>query len=640
VSSKDRSLRGPLSRTEVTPVSTKRLVAALLAALVGLAGCGVPGRSEPRTAGTAPGVNDPGPGGSNLELPSPNGVYDPAGLVERFFQAAAAGDVDPTLRDQRIETATRYVKDFLAQPAAQEWKPDAQVVVVDVTRVEVAGDSVKVTLRSVGVLDEWGAIEPLSEGAADPVPTTLTLQVETRAGGSELRIKNDKLPQVLMLSTAALERYYEGRAVYFWDTSGRYLVPDRRYLNRQVNAQKRARAVAERLLAGPSHMIQSAVNTLPGNLTINSNPVVENNRVTVNLSAPAALEQSDLSRLAMQLRWSLFPATDSVEIQIDSRTRHVEEGPEYLTRNPTYRVQAAGDASQHGLFGVVGGKAVRVQSTAAPMPVLAEEHNSNVVAAAVNPDRKTAALVRQMGNRQELWFVREGPEGAGAGGVNAFPVTFPAEITTMGRPVYLPGSKGRFLVPAQGRLFDVTSDPADRNARPVNLLDRTLKAISVAPDGRRLAMIVVDKGGAEHVVVGTVNPDANPVILSDKRTLDLDGLTDMRGVAWLLEHQLVVSGANWLTEVTVDNSARNKWLKPNFDQFPVTAVAVVPRPANGIGPMAIEGGSGNNLQAYWVFTETLRPVAPASASPGNASPSPGANGQPVRGPFYPDLAPD
>jgi hypothetical protein len=618
----------------------KRLAVALLAALVGLAGCGVPGRSEPRTAGTAPGVNDPRPGSNDPELPSPNGISDPSTLADRFFKAAAAGDVDPTLRDQRFETAVRYAKDFLSPAAAAEWKPNAQVIVVDVTKGPVAGDSVTVELRAVGVLDEWGAIEPLSDGAADAVPKTLTIQAETPAGSSELRIKGTP-PPVLMLSTTALDVFYEGRAVYFWDTSGRYLVPDRRYLNRQVNAQKRARAVVERLLDGPSQMVESAVNSLPANLSINSNPVVDNNRTTVNLSAAAALEQSDLSRLAMQLRWSLAPSTDPVEIQIDSRTKHIEEGPEYLTRNPTYRAQAAGDVVQYGLFGLVNGKVVRVQSNGKPMPVLAEEHNTDVVAASVNPDRRTAALVRQAGNRQELWFVREGSEGVGgAGGVNAFRAMFPPDVTTMGRPVYLPGSKGRFLVPSQGRLFDVMSDVTDSTAREVNLLNRTLKAISVAPDGRRVAMIVVDAGGAEHVIVGTVNPDSNPVSISDKRTLDIGGLTNMRGVAWVLEHQLVVSGANWLTDVTIDNSARTRLQKPDFSAFPVTAVAAVPRPNNAVGPMAIEGGTGNDVRAYWVYTETLLPVTAPSAPSSSPPPSQGAANPAVRGPFYPDLAPD
>ncbi|GIJ51046.1 lipoprotein [Virgisporangium aliadipatigenens] len=617
----------------------------MLAAAVGLAGCGVPGKSEPRTAGTAPGVNDPRPGSNNPELPSAIGIPDAGELVDRFFKAAAAGDVDPTLRDQRFDTAVRYAKDFLTPAAAQEWKPTVgQVVVIDVTQKRVvSADEVDVDVRAVGLLNEWGAIEALAEGSPSPVPQTLKFQVERPAAGGELRLRNAP-PGALVLSTTALNEFYEARSVYFWDSNGRYLVPDRRYLNGQVNSQKRARAVVERLIDGPSKMIDDVVARLPDSLTITSNPVVENSRITVNLSAPTPLEQEKLERLARQLRWSLSPTQEAVEIQIDSRTRHVEDGSGYLAYNPTYRFQEADNQAKFGIFGMVNGKVTRTASGDRPMPVLNDEHNSNVVAAAVNVERRTAALVRQVAsNRQELWFVREGPEGVGAAGTpNAFRAEFPADVTSMGRPVYLPGSNGRFLVPAQGRLFDVTSDVNNSAARTVDLLGRTIKAISVAPDGRRVAMIVVDPNGPERVVVATVNPESSPVSLTDRRTLDVGDVTDLRGVAWVLEHQLVVAAAGSLTEVTIDNSERNKVTKPDFGLFPVTAVAVVPRPTGGAGTMVVEGGTGGNVQSYRVYTESLAPIT-VTLSP-SANPTPGASPapttMPVRGAFYVDLAAD
>jgi hypothetical protein len=512
-----------------------------------------------------------------------------------------------------------------------------------VTQKRIKGDSVEVDLRAVGQLNQLGAIEALPEGSASPVSPTMTFQVEMPTANGEMRLKNP--PGALFLSTTALDEFYEARPVYFWDTAGRNLVPDRRYLNGQVNSQKRARAVVERLIEGPSEVIDDVVARLP-DLSITSNPVVENSRITVNLSAPAALEQEKLKRLAEQLRWSLSPTQESVEIQIDSRTRHIEDGTDYLLANPTYRFQEADNQTKFGVYGMVNGKVTRTANNDRSMPVLNDEHNSNVVAAAVNVERQTAALVRQVAsNRQELWFVRQGPEGVGAAGsVNAFRADFPADVTSMARPVYLPGSDGRFLVPAQGRLFDVTSDLNNSAARPVDLLGRTIKAIAVAPDGRRVAMIVVDANGTEKVVVATVNPESSPVSLTDKRTLDVGALTDLRGVAWVLEHQLVVAGVNGLAEVAIDNSARNKVTKPDFGQFPVTAVAVVPRPTGGAGTMVVEGGTGANTQSYRVFTESLAPITVQVSPSGNASPSPGASpaptSVPVRGAFYVDLAAD
>ena len=86
-------------------------------------------------------------------------------------------------------------------------------------------------------------------------------------------------------------------------------------------------------------------------------------------------------------------------------------------------------------------------------------------------------------------------------------------------------------------------------------LDGAPVAVSVAPDGARIAIVT-----ATRVYVATIDPSKIPAVInsgptSPVREIFLAGLTDLRGVGWYDEHQLAVGGAHGLMIAAIDGGA-------------------------------------------------------------------------------------
>jgi hypothetical protein len=615
------------------PAPRRRGVLAALAMvlLFAPAACGVPATTTPVAVGQAPGVGEPAER-SNARLPGPNGASGPKELVQRFLQAAAKGDWDAA-RDQRISKATEYLRTFLAPDVAKTWQPKTQVVLVEAVPSTVGVDTVTMVLKPVGVLNPYGSVEEYQSPTGTASAITHQFNIQRDATSGEWRITNAPPQEGLLLSTEGLATLYAMRPIYFWDTAeDRYLVADPRYLANGVPREKRVREVVERLLQGPSTWLDQAqaVRHLPPGTNIPDNPVLDS-KIHVNLSVQARSDPGRIKKITWQLRWSLHqltaPAGLPVELQIDNRPAYTDDGDDYRASNPS---ASSGANEDQRLYGVAGGKVVPVKAVRTTVPVLAAPENADVVSAAVRRDGNLAALVRRgKGGAPELWIGRYTGETSGTKYVKQ-----DLKCAAMSRPALLPGFADRVLVVCDGQLMDVSTGA--QPAKVINLADGAIRAISVAPDGRRLALVTGDK-----VYIATVTASSAPVSLGTFREVYPAGFTNLKGVAWSAECQLVVAGTvpgtgtgtgtSGLVEVSIDNASRTP-VTSSSAGLVITSVAAVPRdPLNNTSqPITVEAGN----QAYFVFASNVAAVKREPAVTDPSPPPSGAVAPPLSAPFY------
>lgn len=602
---------------------TRSAAVLVLAALLALAGCGVPGDSKPTAVGAAPGLAGTGNQPDNVVLPSPVGATSPSVLVERFLQSGAAADWDPArLKERRIPDAIEYAKQFLTPALRQGWKPDQGVLVVDPV-VKPGLSSVEVDLRPVGVLDETGSLDRLPPQGVS-LPSTFTFQTEP-AGTTGDDLLLSTAPDFLMLSLEGLAALFEVRPVYFWDKAKPYLVPDRRYVSKGISDEKRINAIIDQLVAGPSEFLKGVVSP-PLVEATTDNPVLDDNRVTVNFATPpqGANPAEDVRRLASQIRWSVHrPSSQvTVEVQFDGRTQIVDDGDEYLRDNPALPRQGRSTLDDDRLFAVLDGKVVPVFGNASMPRVLEAPENANVAMAAVNRPNGTAALVRPgPGGMLELWV--RGPD-------TDFRRADLPPIAAMSRPSYVAGTGGRLLIVAGGALYNIAPDGSRGDVRSS---PGAVTAVSAAPDGARVALVTNGQ-----VVVAPLDTTGGTMTIGTTRPLYLPGLTDVRGIGWLFEHRIVVATAaplvSKLTDVAIDNGVLEDLTPENVGTAQLTQVSAVPgNPIDGVrGSVVVETAERGNRQGFYSYD-----LLTAIPLPPSATPSPAPSGSAGAGPGTPPV---
>jgi hypothetical protein len=614
---------------------------ALVCVVVAAAGCGVPGSGEPVTLDDAPGVGGPvGPAGS-VQLPEPTPPTTPVELVKRFLRVGAAADWDPAVRpDDRILTAVRQARRFLDQTGMATWKPGDSINVVEMIEEPKAtvDFTVTVKLRKVGVLDEKGTLTPSGDPQIKEYPFKVAPPTDDTGPALFSSVPDSMLP----LSLEGLRDLFEVRPVYYWEPTERFLVPDRRYLSRGISAEKRVKTIVERVLAGPSEFLTQppqAVLPPPVNKPLD-NATLTGNTVAVNLPVLGETDlEKPMARLATQLRWSLHPGQYTVELRTDGRDRRTYTGTDYLRFNPS---QAMDGRNESRLFGAVNGNLRPLDPGVSKPSILTLPENSNVVAAALNVRQNSAALVRQVDGRRTLYVVRTP---ADRSAVQFVAADLPDQVGPFSRPSYLPGAGDRVLVVAGGNLYDVDlgSGKATMVSLPPPLTPGSLVAVSVAPEGARIAMVT-----ASRAYVATIDPSKLPATVGPGsgqpiRELYARNLSDLRGVGWSNEDQLVIGGRSGLIATAIDGS-HDPAVQPTLLTAALTQVAAVPRnPAGntGYGDVVIEVSTSGVGQSYSAFQSDIRdlkapPVPGASPSPSASASAPPQEPR-VTAPFYADV---
>ncbi|GAA3912354.1 LpqB family beta-propeller domain-containing protein [Actinoplanes auranticolor] len=516
------------------------LVAALLAG-----GCGIPDSTEVQRVGPGPstGVSTGGDVAPtrNDRLAS----SDPSTFVRHYLEAAAG---DPN-------TAMERVKQFLSSTAASSFKPAAAEVrvihLVDTPLVNPGSVDVRLRAQTVGVLNPNGILDPAADGSAQEYSFT----VSSAAAQSGLFVT--KAPDVLLISDDALDDFYERRKLYFWNHDYTSLVPDVRYLPRDLPSEQQPNEIIKWLIAGPSPSLGNAVEPLPEGTMLDGNvPAPSDQKLQINLSGQAVRPPDDpakLERLRRQLMWSLRSGQwSTLELKVGNQNSIEYTGTDYFTSNAAYVLPATPER-----FLVYNGQVRRMAGSpngSDPVPLLRPEDNRFVRAAGLagSGARRFAALVVNSGGREEL---RVG-SGAADGQVALTRVRLPKGTT--GQPVWAitsaePDVPAIGLLTIGGRLYSFTSDGS-----PLTRVDGAgdgISTVAVAPDGRRVAL--VSRG---RLFVAALSTGGAGVRMLSAEQILTAPLRQVSAVDWSSETWLTVAGARAdknrvaIFEMTIDGS--------------------------------------------------------------------------------------
>ncbi|MFG2038405.1 LpqB family beta-propeller domain-containing protein [Dactylosporangium sp. NPDC048998] len=607
-------------------------LAAVLGLALGLTGCGLPSRTDPRYAG--PPMSAATAQDEAKAPPVPTEVTTASGLLSQFLQSSVGGNLN-TDGDQK-ETRDR-LRQFMTDDLGPQWNPEPGLTIVkDPTKIDETSlgngqFEIKVTLQPIGKLTDSGEFQINTQ---TPDPIALTYRATTVAGG-QLRLSAVPKPEQLYLTVTGLKDWYDWQPIYFWElgTGHGKLVPDLRYMPRTLLKTRRAAQVLNWLSHGPSQWLQSVAAFVPETFQFKDTPVIEKGTVKVNLNGQATKNLGDLTWLARQIRWSLSTGSDhpAVRLTIENQTYDISSDG-WLDDN----VAAGLPTSAPDKYYVSGGT-VRAVSSGGSGLFAPGGLNTQVVSAAINRQGSKAALVRQIGKEQRL-YVSSDEDGA--------PKYEQTEVhdTRLSRPAWMNYPEQRLLISDGTRLWVST----DASARKFDRLEPSLQigpisAFAVAPEGHRIALI------ADGALIVAALEFANNGKLNIRSPQQIyTSLRDNQGVGWLTETTLIVGGGPSpaplngvlpysLVAITVDGAEEDVLpagaFRPASQQDVNKVVVRTNNPRDSLSfawPTAMVESNG---VAREVYRDSIGPLNLGDSTP-TASPS----GEPANptAPFYPD----
>ncbi|PWR07404.1 hypothetical protein DKT68_19125 [Micromonospora acroterricola] len=595
------------------------LLGALSAVLLLGAGCGIPASSDVRVDGKAGTATGAGSGnGRRSDPPTRTASGSDTEAFVRNFLSAAAGEPDRAYERVKLFIAPEH------QSRLQEKKgSEVALTVVRLREAVFTGNSdstttVRIKVQQLGQLRTDGTLAP-------PEATETGYEFRLRSaslggGGDDERAGLYVLdpPNVLLLSDAALQLYYQDELIYFWNSDRSRLVPDQRYLPFAVPDERRVNEVVKWLVGGPSDWLRPGVVGLPDRTEMINNATGANNRWEVNLDMSGD-DQNRIDQLITQLAWSLGDLQGELELKIRNNSQPVLD---LSQRRASQRLYPINEGPQR--FGVYEGAIRPLDFPGEPGGVvpLTPEVNRNIVSAGLarTDGRVLAAMVVTGGSkgRQRL--------AVGTGGdPDAALNRSGADYASISRPVWLRtvGSRpGRGLVVADSRLYRF-----DEGARmyqvPLNLPTAEVTAVSASLDGQRVALIA---GG--RLYVAAVNLDGGGVSIGPPRPL-VTSLTGLSAVDWGSEDRLVVAGSAGqpaIYEVSVDGALETP-LKTDvgakvnhLTAYPTNRSVSLPNGAFGAFMYEANGVAYRSSPFERIDVERVRDItASAGARPSNPS---------------------
>lgn len=278
------------------------------AAVVALTACAaIPTDGAVRSGGT---IKDQSVSGVDYRPGKPIPGSDQTAIL-RGFIGAGTGSADD------YGTAREY----LASGFSEKWNPRRGVTIRQGTpAVERVGErELSYTLTASATVDSNGEYTQ----AVRPTSSTLTFQF-TREDG-EWRISY--APDGIILSPVSFETVFQQHALYFYDPTYRFLVPDERWFLARSSTSTR---IASALLAGPADWLKGAVvSSFPEGTQLSLNAVtVDSGTALVDLSSNALRASSqDRVRMREQLTRSLASVAtiSSVSITVEGATFSVPD---------------------------------------------------------------------------------------------------------------------------------------------------------------------------------------------------------------------------------------------------------------------------------------------------------------------------
>jgi hypothetical protein len=622
-------------------------MAAALGAATVTGACGVPSSSDPIRLGNAP---TPGPPDNNPRpLPGADDAKLPGDLVEYFLSAPAGANTIGGDRPDAVKQAQDRMRGFFTDNGQSQWQPGSRVLVVRASlgppaSTDSGESTIDVAWVPLGYLDDFGDLAPVQNSTFHAVFTVVSVG---SVGNNQWRIdsieRSTGAPTDLLLMDTALARWYDVFPAYFWDQDADILVPELRYMPAAITNAKRPAEIVRWLRQGPSSWLSGVLKPVPQEIEVKE-PEFDADafHLTLNLSSKAANLAEVQRKFAIQVWWMLRQGT--VEITVEGASTGIKiDGTAAMTFNPAARVD---DGTEVERFCIVDGKVRETDGQLPPLlsPVGNPNPNTDVLLAAMTRTKQNGALVRKDDKQWRLWIGTV--SGSGESQTGAYVPTAVAG-KVFSRPVWIGRPRRSVMIVVDNTLMTVspkTPNQAGLTGVAVTLprgLPTPVSAVSVAPDGRRIALVAGDQ-----VIVAPMSfSDDGAVTIQDTfRTVDTP-LNSRHAVAWGSVWSLLVGGApgpadpTSLLMVPLSSAVQQALPVKTFTVDQISSRPINdnnPNGRNNLIPLIMIESNG---QALNLFQDQLSNIQPPPGSAPSPSASAGTN-QPrpvVSSPFFLDL---
>ena len=407
--------------------------------------------------------------------PGPAEDGSPSAIVSGFLVAMQANPL-----------STSVARQFLSERARGTWKPNRGTIVYEAFSVATTSTGARVRLSDIRRLDARGGWRGGAPGQAE----TLGLRLVSEKG--QWRIDNPV--DALVVPTSFFDRTFARFNLYFYDQTGRALLPDPVFIPR---GDQTATNLVRGLLAGPGRALaQVTGSALPSRTGLDLSVVVTESGVAEVPLSRELLRATpfELSRAVDQLAWTLrqVPGIERVRITVAGSPVPLPGGRVDAPVSSGEEYDAAGSGEPQ-LWGLRSGRVVDVSSGAAtPVDGPLGGPGYALRSLAVSESSRRIAAVSTSGTTVYVGA-------AGPGSVDT-PVSRPLVAgTDLLRPSYdMFGDLWLVDRTAQGARVLVLSDGRVRRVRVPGVTGKDVAAFSVARDGSRLA--VAYAGAAESSV--------------------------------------------------------------------------------------------------------------------------------------------
>jgi hypothetical protein len=522
---------------------TRRTVLAAVASLVA-AGCltscvriptNGPVNAVPNDQGQADPIQGPY---SDPRPPQPNA--NPGQIVTGFLDAMTA-----------IPIQTAAAQEFLTREDKASWNPQRGVIVYDEKSLPRGTSVVSVRLRQahlVGPRGNWRGLLPASQDRL-----AFPMQVE----GTQWRIA--AAPDALVVPRSVFQQQYQSVNLYFFDPTGRILVPEPVYLPGGGENQ-RATSLVRALLMGPRAGLAGVARTfIPPGLSSGISVLVSSKGVAnVTLRSPGTtVPNASTTQLMLdQLSWTLGQESGirAFQLTIGGHPITDADGSSTFRTDSPSAIDPAVPLASAVIFALKHGKVVSGPASK-PSPVQGPFGSSRfgIDGFAVNLDG-----TRLAGTTATSLLVG-GIQGGGGG------------VQTV-----LSGGSG-LLLPAwdfTGRLWEISSGPSGgarvqylqgsrlRTVPVPGVTGEPVKRFLVSRDASRMVAVIRGRK-ADRIVVSRLRYDAAGGVLGATRAIRVPwqggGGTRIRDIGWtsptsIAVLHLLTQGESEVRTVDVDGS--------------------------------------------------------------------------------------